>query len=49
MTMQPSPDYVSAYRMFKRLEWDYPASQWAKWGRGRLADPALVKAAAKAQ
>ncbi len=49
MTKQPTPDYIRAYRMFKRLEWDYPASQWAKWGRGRLADPALQKAASKAQ
>ena len=29
-------DYVNAYRLFKRLTWDYPASKWAKFARGRL-------------
>ena len=29
--------YLSAYRMFKNLTWDYPATKWAKYARGRLA------------
>ncbi|NQT86710.1 tetratricopeptide repeat protein, partial [bacterium] len=35
-------EYVDAYRMFKRLTWDYPASKWAKFARGRLTDENLV-------
>jgi TolA-binding protein len=35
-------DYVNAYRMFKRLTWDYPASKWAKFARGRLTEESLV-------
>jgi len=38
-------DYVNAYRMFKRLTWDYPASKWAKFARGRLTEEALVNIA----
>ena len=37
------PDYVNAYRLFKRLTWDYPESQSAKYARGRLAEDALAK------
>ncbi|MCX5661804.1 MAG: tetratricopeptide repeat protein [Planctomycetota bacterium] len=36
-------DLVLAYRMFKRVTWDYPESQWAKFARGRLTDEKLVK------
>jgi outer membrane protein assembly factor BamD (BamD/ComL family) len=36
---------VEAYRMFKRLTWDYPESKWAKFARGRLTEPALAGAA----
>jgi TolA-binding protein len=36
---------VEAYRMFKRLTWDYPESKWAKFSRGRLTEPALATAA----
>jgi TolA-binding protein len=35
---------VDAYRMFKKLTWDYPESQWAKYARGRLTDPVLAQA-----
>ncbi len=38
-------DYVNAYRVFKKLTWDYPASKWAKFARGRLSEEALAKAA----
>lgn len=31
-------DLENAYRTFKKLTWDYPASGWAKYARGRLAD-----------
>lgn len=34
---------IEAYRMFKVLTWDYPASKWAKYARGRLADEALAR------
>ena len=30
--------YLQAYRIFKRLTWDYPASKWAKYARGRLTE-----------
>lgn|GEM_PF-801729 len=35
--------YVNAYRMLKRLTWDYPESKWAKFARGRLTDPSLER------
>ena len=41
-TKKPAPDMVAAYRMFKKLTWDYPESQWAKFARGRLTDEAMV-------
>ena len=31
-----------AYHMFKNLTWDYPASKWAKFARGSLADERLI-------
>jgi len=34
-------DLVKAYQSFKKLTWDYPATKWAKFARGRLADEAL--------
>jgi len=37
------PDYVNAYRMYKRLTWDYPESKWAKSARGRLTEDALAR------
>ncbi|MEI8064651.1 MAG: tetratricopeptide repeat protein, partial [Verrucomicrobiota bacterium] len=37
------PDYVNAYRLFKRLTWDYPESTWAKNARGRLSEDALAR------
>ena len=30
------PDYTNAYRMLKKLIWDYPESKWAKHARGVL-------------
>ena len=42
-TKLKQPDYVNAYRLFKRLTWDYPESQSAKYARGRLAEDALAK------
>jgi len=35
---------ISAYRMFKRLTWDYPATQWAKYARARLTEGAIAAA-----
>lgn len=35
-------DMVDAYRAFKKLTWDFPASKWAKYARGRLVEDALV-------
>jgi TolA-binding protein len=32
-----------AYRQFKQLTWDYPASKWAKFARGRLTEDALMR------
>ncbi len=39
-------DFLSAYRMFKKLTWDYPASKWAKFARGRLTEDAMANLAA---
>jgi outer membrane protein assembly factor BamD (BamD/ComL family) len=39
---------VEAYRMFKKLTWDYPETVWAKYARGRLTEEALVRADAEA-
>ncbi len=36
-------DMVMAYRTWKTLTWDYPESKWAKYARGRLAQPDMVK------
>jgi outer membrane protein assembly factor BamD (BamD/ComL family) len=35
---------MAAYKMYKQITWDYPASKWAKYARGRLADPKLAQA-----
>ena len=40
---QPPP-LTQAYRMFKRLTWDYPSSKWAKYARGRLTEPQISSA-----
>ena len=40
-------DYVNAYRSFKKLTWDYPASKWAKFARGRLSEESLANVADK--
>ena len=34
---------IQAWRMFKKLTWDYPASKWAKYARGRLASPEMMQ------
>jgi len=45
MKLKGDPEaLVEAYRMFKRLTWDYPASKWAKFARGRLVDETLASA-----
>ena len=41
--MKGGASMIEAYRMFKGLTWDYPASKWAKFARGRLADETMVK------
>lgn len=40
---------VESYRMFKNLTWDYPATKWAKYARGRLTTEAMAKAAEKSE
>ena len=42
-TKLKQPDYVNAYRLFKRLTWDYPESNWAKNARAKLTEDALAK------
>jgi outer membrane protein assembly factor BamD (BamD/ComL family) len=32
-----------AYRVYRRVTYDFPDSKWAKYARGRLADPAFAK------
>jgi len=36
-----------AYELYRRVTFDFPDSIWAKYGRGRLADPAFEKIIAK--
>jgi len=40
-------EMVEAYRLFKRLTWDYPESKWAKFARGRLTEPDIATAGAE--
>jgi TolA-binding protein len=42
-TYMKKKDLLSAYRMFKKLTWDFPESQYAKFARGRLTEEELVK------
>ncbi|MDP6118050.1 MAG: tetratricopeptide repeat protein [Planctomycetota bacterium] len=35
-------DMVEAYRTFKKLTWDFPASKWAKYARGRLVEDKMA-------
>ena len=30
-----------AYQLYRRVTFDFPDSKWAKYARGRLADPAF--------
>ncbi|MDA1141766.1 MAG: hypothetical protein O3B01_24650 [Planctomycetota bacterium] len=41
--MESKDGYLNAYRIFKRLTWDYPASNWAKFARGRLTEDQFQK------
>ena len=41
-TYMLTDELENAYRKFTRLTEDYPASQWAKFARGRLQDPKIV-------
>jgi len=40
-TFMKLKDYPNAYKQFKKLMWDYPASKWAKFARGRLTEPEM--------
>ena len=40
---------VNAYRMFKKLTWDYPETIWAKYARGRLTEDEMAKMEAEGQ
>ena len=42
-TKKENLDLKEAYKRFKRLDWDYPASKWAKFARGRLLGDDLAK------
>ena len=35
-------DMVEAYRVFKKLTWDYPETTWAKYARGRLSEEQMA-------
>jgi outer membrane protein assembly factor BamD (BamD/ComL family) len=41
--LESEDSLVQAYRMFKRLTWDFPATKWAKYARGRLAEPEFAR------
>jgi tetratricopeptide (TPR) repeat protein len=36
-------DIQEAYEMYRRITFDFPDSIWAKYGRGRLADPVFER------
>lgn len=42
-----APALVEAYRVFKKLTWEYPSGKWAKFARGRLTENALQKVASQ--
>lgn len=42
-TFMKLSDYPGAYKQFKKLTWDYPASKWAKFARGRLTEDEMDK------
>jgi outer membrane protein assembly factor BamD (BamD/ComL family) len=46
--VQAPESMVSAYRIFKKLTWDYPESVWAKYARGRLSEEAMSRIDAEA-
>ena len=33
----------NAYKIYRRVTFDFPDSKWAKHARGRLSDPAFAK------
>lgn len=37
------PDLKAAYQLYRRVTFDFPDSKWAKYARGRLADPAFAR------
>lgn len=37
------PDLHEAYKLYRRVTFDFPDGIWAKYARGRLADPAFEK------
>ncbi len=39
---------IEAYKMYKNLTWDYPASKWAKYARGQLTTKKMQQAASRA-
>ena len=32
-----------AYQLYRRVTFDFPDSKWAKYARGRLADPVFAR------
>lgn len=34
----------AAYTLYRQVTWDYPESRWARFARGRLADPDISRA-----
>ena len=38
---------TEAYQIYRRTTFDFPDSKWAKYARGRLADPAFAEIIAK--
>jgi len=41
-TWEDGGDMIEAYRVFKKLTWDYPETDWAKYARGRLSEPQMA-------
>jgi outer membrane protein assembly factor BamD (BamD/ComL family) len=40
---QEKRDQMAAYSMYKRLTYDFPESDWAKYARGQLSQAGMLK------
>ncbi|MCJ8332330.1 MAG: outer membrane protein assembly factor BamD, partial [Lentisphaeria bacterium] len=46
---RPATTMLDAFRIWKRLNWNYPETKWAKYARGKLGDDAFISAVQELQ